>query len=194
MSGYSMVSVPKKGDNPGMPVGKKNILIIFDFDQVETYIRDEKSVTITSFAMKTGKTPIGLFIDEGSFDAGDNVEGDNYARGFVHYVNGDHPGTELEVAEFKGHNVNANLGAIVVACDPSVTTCKVYGTPCAPLKMQAGNEQDAKDKHANHFEFKAEQRTYPVGIMAKSLIPETDNAEINAYLGIPVQVANPGDL
>lgn len=186
-----MVSVPKQGANPGMPEGKKNIVIIFDFDDVATYTRDEKSVTISAFAMKTDKKPIGLFIDERSIDAGDEVEGDNYARGFIHHVNGDHPGTELAAAEFKANNVNANLGAIVVKCDPTATTVKVYGTPCAPLKMNAANEQDTNEAHNQHFELRTLQRTYPVGIMAKSLVPETDNAEINAYLGIEKPAPKP---
>ena len=190
MSAYSMVSVPKQGSNPGMPAGKKNILVIFDFDDVATYTRDEKGVTITAFAMKTGKTPIGLFINETSIDAGDEVEGDNYARGFIHHVNGDHPGTELAAAEFKANNVNANLGAIVIDCDPTATTVKVYGTPCAPLKMNAANEQDTNEAHNQHFELRTEQRTWPVGIMAKTLVPSTDNEAINAYLGLPA--AEPG--
>lgn len=186
MAAYSMVSVPKQGDNPGMPEGKKNVVIIFDFEQVKTYTRDEKSVTVSAFELNTGVTPIGLFVNEATIDAGDEVEGDAYARGFIHHVNADHPGTEAAVAEFKANNINANLGVIIMPCDPSATTAKIYGTPCAPLKMQAANEQDTNEAHNNHFELKTEQRTYPVGIMAKTLIPATDNNEINAYLGLPV--------
>lgn len=193
MAAYSMVSVPKQGSNPGMPGGKKNIVVIFDFDQVETYTRDEKGVTVTAFALKTAKTPIGLFVAENTIDAGDEVEGDAYARGFIQHVNADHPGTELVVAEFKANNVNANLGAIIIDCDPAATTAKIYGTPCAPLKMQAANEQDTNEAHNNHFELKSEQRSYPVGIIAKSLIPETDNEEINKYLGIYVEPAPPAN-
>ena len=181
-----MVSVPKQGANPGMPEGKKNVLILFDFDQVKTYTRDEKGVTVTAFELNTDVTPIGMFVNEATIDAGDEADGDSYARGFLHHVNADHPGTELAVAEFKANNINANLGAIILPCDPGATSAKIYGTPCAPLKMQAANEQDTNEAHNNHFELKTEQRTYPVGIMAKSLIPVTDNAQINAYLGLPV--------
>jgi len=181
-----MVSVPKQGANPGMPDGKKNILVIFDFDEVATYTRDEKRITITAFTMKQGKTPIGLFVDEKSIDAGDEIEGDSYARGFIHHVNADHPGTELAVAEFKANNVNTNLGVIIIPCDPSETTVKVYGTPCSPLKMTAGNEQKTSEANNQHFELRNEQRTYPVGIMAKSLVPATDNTKVNEYLGLPV--------
>lgn len=183
MSEYSMVTVPKQGNNPGMPRGKKNIVVIFDFDKA-TMERDEKGVTVSSLTMIGGATPIGLFVDQSSIDAGDEVEGEAYARGFIHHLNFDHPGTELAVAEFKANNVNANLGAIVIGCDASETTAKVYGTPCAPLTMQAANEQDTKDAHNNHFELKTELRTWPVGIIAKSAIPATDNADVNTFLGL----------
>lgn len=183
MSEYSMVTVPRHGNNPGMPRGKKNIVVIFDFDKA-TMERDEKGVTVSSLTMIGGATPIGLFVDQSSIDAGDKVEGEAYARGFIHHVNFDHPGTELAVAEFKANNVNANLGAIVIGCDASETTAKVYGTPCAPLTMQAANEQDTKDAHNNHFELQTELRTWPVGIIAKSAIPATDNADVNTFLGL----------
>lgn len=185
---YSMVSVPKQGSNPGMPRGKKNILIIFDFDKVQTYTRDEKGVAVTAFAMMQGAKPIGIFVDQKSIDGGDEVEGDSYARGFLPHLNFDHPGTELAIAEFKANNVNSNLGAIVIPCDAAETTVKQYGTPCAPLVMQAANEQDTTEAHNNHFELKAEVRGYPIGIMAKNLIPATDNADINTFLGLSAGV------
>lgn len=180
---YSMVSVPKQGSNPGMPRGKKNIIILFDFDKANM-VRDEKGVKVTSLTMIGEAKPIGIFVNQDTIDAGDEVEGDAYSRGFIHHVNFDHPGTDLEIAEFKANNVNGNLGAIVIGCDASETTAKVYGTPCAPLTMQAGTEEDTNEQHRNHFELKSAVRSWPVGIIAKSAIPATDNAEINSFLGI----------
>lgn len=185
---YSMVSVPKQGSNPGMPRGKKNIVILFDFDKVKTYTRDDKSVKITAFEMMQTAKPIGIFVDQNSIDCGDETEGDAYARGFLPHVNFDHPGTDLEIAEFKANNVNGNLGAIVIPCDSADPNVKVYGTPCAPLVMQAANEQDTNEAHNNHFELKAEMRGYPIGIMAKTLVPPTDNDEINTFLGLTAGV------
>ncbi len=184
---YSMVSVPKQGNNPGMPEGKKNILILFDFDKVKTYTRDAKGVRVTAFELQEGEKPIGLFVNETTIDAGDEIEGDAYARGFTHHVNADHPGGDLAAAEFKANNVNGNLGAIVIKCDASETDCEIYGTPCAPLKLQQGQRNNTNEANNQHFELKSENRSYPVGIMAKSLIPATDNNEINTYLGLPVQ-------
>lgn len=181
---YSMVSVPRGSNNQGKPEGKKNIIILFDFDKVGTYTRDAKDVTVTAFSMAQSVTPIGIFVDENTIDAGDAAEGDNYARGFLHHVNFQHPGTDLAFAEFKAANINANLGAIIVKCDPTVTTAKIYGTPCAPLKMKKADEVDTNEAHRNEVELQTGQRTAPVGIIAKTLIPVTDSAEINTYLGL----------
>ena len=183
VTGYSMVSVPKEGSNPGMPRGKKNIVIIFDFDKAKM-TRDVKDVTVTALTMLNSAKPIGIFVDQQSIDAGDEVEGDPGARGFIQHVNFDHPGTELAIAEFKANNVNANLGAIVIGCDSSETTAKVYGTPCAPLQMNQGQENDTSEAHNNHFELRSSMRGPTVGIIAKNLIPATDNAEINTFLDL----------
>ena len=178
-----MVSVPKQGSNPGMPRGKKNIIVIFDFDKF-LMERDEKGVKVTSLTAIGTAKPIGIFVNQDTIDCGDEVEGDAYARGFIHHVNFDHPGTDLEIAEFKANNVNGNLGAIVIGCDASETTAKVYGTPCAPLTMQAASEQDTNKNHNNHFELRTAVRTWPVGVINKSAIPATDNADINTFLGL----------
>ena len=188
MSEYSMVSVPKVGSNPGMPRGKKNVIILFDFDKA-TMVRDEKGVKVTSLTMVGSALPIGMFVNQSSIDAGDEVEGDAYSRGFLHHVNFDHPGTEQAIAEFKANNVNANLGAIILGCDASETTAKVYGTPCAPLTMQQAQEQDTRENHNNHFELKTEVRTWPVGIIDIADIPATDDADVNTFLGLTTAAA-----
>lgn len=190
---YSMVSVKKQGSNPGMPRGKKNILLLFDFDKAQM-ARDEKSVKVTSLTMLGETKPIGMFVDQKTIDAGDEVEGDAYSRGYIHHVIFDHPGTELAVAEFKANNVNGNLGAIVIGCDASETTAKVYGTPCAPLVMQQAQEQDTSEAHKNHFELRTELRTWPVGIIDKNAIPKTGEADIDQYLGLSSENSNGGGV
>ncbi len=184
MPPYSLVSVKKNGSNPGMPRGKKNIILLFDFDKF-TMERDEKGVKVTALTPASGTDkPIAMFVDQNSVDAGDEVEGDAYARGYIHHVNFQHPGTELEVAEFKANNVNANLGAIVIGCDSAETTAKVYGTPCAPLTMQTATEEDTNEAHRNNFELRSAMRSWPAGIIDKTDIPATGDPDIDTFLGI----------
>lgn len=183
-SAYQPVSVPKQGSNPGTPRGKKNIVIVLDFDNY-TMATDPKNVKVTALtAVDSTKKPIGIFVNQNSIDCGDALEGEAYSRGLVPHVNFDHPGTELAINEFKANNMNANLGVIVVECDSDSTDAKLYGRPCAPLVMQQAEEQDTSEAHLNHFELRAEQRGWGVGIIPKSMIPATDNATINTYLGI----------
>lgn len=179
-----MVSVPKQSNNQGLANGKKNIIIVFDFDQTTAYARDEKGVLVTSLTFATDYHPIGIFVDEGSIDAGDVVAGENYGRGFNHSFKFNHPGDDLAFAEFKANNINANLGVIYVPCDAAKTHCKIYGTPCSPLKMAKADEVDTKENNRQEVELTTDALTWPVGRIAKADLPETDNATINAYLGI----------
>lgn len=180
---YQFVSVPKQSNTQGMANGKKNVIIVFEFDKTTTYTRDQKGVTVTALAFADSYTPIGIFVDEGSIDAGDSVGGENYGRGFNHSFKFNHPGDDLAFAEFKANNINANLGVIYVPCDSS-KSCKIYGTPCSPLKMTKADEVDSKENNRQEVELTTDSLTWPVGRIAKSALPETDNAEINAYLGL----------
>lgn len=184
MAAYTSVSVPKQSNTQGMPNGKKNVIIVFDFDQVATYTRDEKGVTVTALTFVEGYTPIGIFVDEKSIDAGDVLGGESYGKGWNHSFKFNHPGDDVAFAEFKANNINAPLGIIYVACDASVTTCKIYGTPCQPLKFTKADEIDTNEANRQEVELSTDSLTWPVGRIAKTLLPETDNATINAYLGI----------
>lgn len=183
MAAYAQVSVPKQSNNQGLANGKKNVIVVFDFDKTTTYTRDEKGVTVTALEFAYGYSPIGIFVDESSIDAGDAVGGENYGRGFNHNFKFNHPGDDLAFAEFKANNINASLGVIYVSCDGS-KPCKVYGTPCQPLKMTKADEVDTKENNRQEVELATDSLTWPVGRIAKSLIPATDNAEINEYLGL----------
>lgn len=181
---YNFVSVPKQSNNQGMPNGKKNVVIIFEFDKVATYTRDAKGVNVTALTFQDSYKPIGLFVDESSVDPGDELGGESYGRGWNHKFNFNHPGDDVEFAEFKENNVNAPLGAIYIPCKPGTATAKIYGTPCAPLHMTKANEVDTNEANRQEVELRTEMLTHAVGRIAISSIPATDNAEINAYLGL----------
>ena len=165
MAAYTQVSVPKQSN------------------KTKTYERDEKGVTVTQLEFVSGYNPIGIFVAESSIEAGDEVGGENYGRGFNHNFKFNHPGDDLAFAEFKANNINGSLGIIYVPCDSS-KPCKVYGTPCQPLKMTKADEVDTKENNRQEVELATDSLTWPVGRIAKSLVPVTDNDEINEYLGL----------
>lgn len=183
MAAYTQVSVPKQSNNQGLANGKKNVIVVFDFDKTKTYERDEKGVTVTQLEFVSGYTPIGIFVDESSIEAGDAVGGENYGRGYNHNFKFNHPGDDLAFAEFKANNINGSLGVIYVPCDSS-KPCKVYGTPCQPLKITKADEVDTKENNRQEVELATDSLTWPVGRIAKSLVPVTDNTEINEFLGL----------
>ncbi len=179
---YAMVSVPKKSSNAGRPKGKMSYIVLFRWEDVKTYTRDEKGVKVTAFEMMQGKKPIAVYATDSTINIYHSSEGEDDARGFIHHVDYEHPGTELEHDEFINNNINENLGAIVFGC--SGEDAKIAGTPCTPLKMTKADSQDSKDGDKNTINLASSLRGGTIGHIAKNLVPATDNTEINAILGL----------
>ena len=179
---YAMVSVPKKSSNAGRPKGKMSYIVLFRWEDVKTYTRDEKGVKVTAFEMMQGKKPIAVYATDSTINIYHSSEGEADARGFIHHVDYEHPGTELEHDEFINNNINENLGAIVFGC--SGEDAKIAGTPCTPLKMTKADSQDSKDGDKNTINLASSLRGGTIGHIAKNLVSATDNTEINAILGL----------
>lgn len=177
-----MVSVPKKTSNAGRPKGKKSYIVLFRWEDVKDYERDEKRVKVAKFAMMTGKKPIAVYATDSTINIYHTSEGEDDARGFIHHVDYEHPGTELEHDEFVNNNINENMGAIVFGC--SGDDAKIAGTPCTPLKMSKADSQDNKEADKNTINLASSLRGDTIGHIAKNLIPLTDSEEINAILGL----------
>lgn len=180
---YSMISVPRKNNNAGRASGKKSYIIIFRWDDIKTFSKDEKGVKVTAFEFQEGKKPVAVYATDSTINIYHTAEGDDDARGFIHHVDFDHPGSEVEWDEFVNNNVNENLGAIVINC--SGDDCKIAGTPCTPLKMSTAEGQDNNEANKTTVNLASSLRGDTLGRIAKSLIPATDNEEINAILGLP---------
>ncbi|MBM6856629.1 hypothetical protein [Caecibacteroides pullorum] len=180
---YSMISVPRKNNNAGRASGKKSYIIIFRWDDIKTFAKDEKGVKVTAFDFQEGKKPVAVYATDSTINIYHTAEGDDDARGFIHHVDFDHPGSEVEWDEFVNNNVNENLGAIVINC--SGDDCKIAGTPCTPLKMSTAEGQDNNEANKTTVNLASSLRGDTLGRIAKSLIPATDNEEINAILGLP---------
>lgn len=180
---YSMISVLRKNNNAGRASGKKSYIIIFRWDDVKTFTKDDKGVKVTAFEFQEGKKPVAVYATDSTINIYHTAEGDDDARGFIHHVDFDHPGSEVEWDEFVNNNVNENLGAIVINC--SGDDCKIAGTPCTPLKMSTAEGQDNNEANKTTVNLASSLRGDTLGRIAKSLIPATDNEEINAILGLP---------
>ena len=180
---YTMVSVPKKSSNAGRPKGKQSYIILFRWEDVAKYARDEKGVKVSEFKMATGKKPIAVYATDSTINIYHTSEGEDDARGMIHHVDYEHPGTELEHDEFVNNNINENLGAIVIGCEGD--SVKIAGTPCTPLKVTKADSQDNKDGDKYTINLASSLRGGTIGHIAKSLVPATDNVTINAILGLP---------
>lgn len=180
---YSMISVPRKNNNAGRASGKKSYIIIFRWADIKTFSKDEKGVKVTAFEFQEGKKPVAVYATDSTINIYHTAEGDDDARGFIHHVDFDHPGSEVEWDEFVNNNVNENLGAIVINC--SGDDCKIAGTPCTPLKMSTAEGQDNNEANKTTINLASSLRGDTLGRISKSLIPATDNEEINAILGLP---------
>lgn len=178
-----MISVPRKNNNAGRASGKKSYIIIFRWDDVKTFTKDEKGVKVTAFEFQEGKKPVAVYATDSTINIYHTAEGDDDARGFIHHVDFDHPGSEVEWDEFVNNNVNENLGVIVINC--SGDDCKIAGTPCTPLKMSTAEGQDNNEANKTTVNLASSLRGDTLGHIAKSLIPATDNEGINAILGLP---------
>ena len=181
-SAYSLVSVPRKSNNAGRATGKKNYIVLFRWDDVATFTKDEKGVKVTAFEFAEGKKPIGIYATQSTINIYDTAEGDPDARGFIHHVDFEVPGSELGFKEFLNNNVNENLGAIVVNC--AGDDCKIAGTPCTPLSMSTAEGQDNNEANKTTINLASSLRGDTLGVIAKSLIPLTDDDTINTVLGL----------
>ena len=188
---YSMISVPRKNNNAGRASGKKSYIIIFRWDDVKTFTKDDKGVKVTAFEFQEEKKPVAVYATDSTINIYHTAEGDDDARGFIHHVDFDHPGSEVEWDEFVNNNVNENLGAIVINCKGD--ECKIAGTPCTPLKMSTAEGQDNNEANKTTINLASSLRGDTLGRISKSLIPATDNEEINAILGLPTAAESSQD-
>lgn len=179
---YAFISVPRKSNNAGRATGKKGYIVLFRWDDVATFTKDAKGVRVTAFSFAESKKPIAVYTTQSTINIYDTAEGDPDARGFIHHVDFEHPGSEVEFKEFLNNNVNENLGAIVINC--AGEDCKIAGTPCTPLSISTAEGQDNNEANKTTINMASTLRGDTLGVIAKSLIPVTDDDTINTVLGL----------
>lgn len=190
MPPYTLVSVPKKTVNQGRPTPKKKYVMVFDWDDVAKYARDEKNVKVTALEFKEGKKPIGIFTTSRTINPYSESSGESGQAGFLQHVDFEHPGSDLEFDEFIENNINRELGAIVIPCDG--INARIAGTPCIPLVMTVSS-QDNNEAAKHTVQLVSEMIGSVLGHISKELIPLTDNDDINTALGLPYNLPEGGE-
>ena len=141
---YTMVSAPKVGSNPGRPVGKKDMVIFFNWDDVDIDLmpaRDANGVKITGdLVFKAGKTAIEIYVTPSTVNFSNTGEGEVDGKGWKQKFECERPGDDLVFDEFLENNINSNLGIIVRFCDGR--TPRLLGTPCVPLQLMAEGQNN----------------------------------------------------
>ena len=179
---YTSVSVKKKSPNAGRPVGKGAYLLVFKWDDIAACERDDKGVKIIDFSFLALKKPIGIYHTASTQNVFQTSTGDDDARGHIHNVDFEVPGTDLEFDEFVENNLNEDLGAISISCDSM--DCKIAGTKGNPLKFTQDNTEDSSKKRGHSIQLKTLIPGSVLGHISKGAIPLTDNLDINAILGL----------
>lgn len=140
--GYTMVSVLKKNKNAGRPVGFYDRVILFRWDDVTADpSRDDKGVKISGdLSLVPGANAIEMYVTPETLKVYDTSEGEADKKGFIQHLEFEHPGDELEYAEFAENAINENFGAIVKTCDGSST--RLLGSKCCPLQFTHEGQND----------------------------------------------------
>jgi len=170
---YSMVSIPKKGSNPGAPKGKDPNIIIWRTEDVQTMPpRDGKGIRITGdIVLKTNANAIAIYATPKSIKRFDAGEGEPDYKAFINNLEFDHPGDEIELQEFVANNINHNLNAMSMRQGGKAK--KVHGTPTEPLQFDI-EEQDDDEGIKTSFKLKSIMRG-PKSAVYEGTIPQIDS-------------------
>lgn len=154
---YIQMSVPKPGLNMGAGGDKKDLITMFDFDDVLTMPeRDGAGIVIAdNIVMKPGAYMIQVYATRSSIKLTQSTEGDEDAEGFIQGLEFAHPGSADSIEEMLTNWVPRNIGAIVENCTTKVK--RQLGTPCAPLRMKPESTDD-KDGNKTTITLKQAQK------------------------------------
>lgn len=163
MSTYIRKAVLKPaGKSPGAAAPKDpNVAIIAVDDILQWPMRDGKGVKHTgNFVLKPNAEIMYLYMTPSKIKASFESEGDEDAVSFKQKFEGEHPGNELEIAEFVQNNTGVNVIIIYGSCSDNYR--KVLGTKCAPLQLKPSLQDDNEArKHMLVFEQMAKSGYVP---------------------------------
>lgn len=151
---YVRQSVVKPtGKSPGASAPKEPNVVLVAVDDILTWpMRDAKGVRcVGSFVLKPNAKMIEVYMTPSKSKASFESEGDEDAVSFKQKYEGEHPGNELEIAEFVQNSVGVNWVIIYGSCSDNYR--KVLGSKCAPMQLKPSlqDDNDAR-KHMLVFE------------------------------------------
>lgn len=180
------VTKPRGKGSPGAAAPKKpNITVVRVSDVLSFPERDGKKVLMLgSFVMKPNAPMFQVYMTPSTIDAPFETEGDEDAEQIKQTFKGDSPGDELELNEFIQNLLGEDVLIISGSCVDDFK--KVYGTPCAPMKLKPAG-QDNKDGRKKTLSFEQ--------AVATSLLPGHYLGEIiledpYAAVGSALTIAN----
>lgn len=158
---YTKINVTKPTGMPGVGGGMKSNITVFDFDDVTGgYARDASGInTPGNLVFKAGAYAITIAATSSTIKAGSEVSGDEDAEGIIQNVEFNHPGDSVAIREFLYNWLGRNVGIIIEKCKDG--SKKLYGTPCAPLKLSYKEDID-KAKNGATITFKSSQVGPPI--------------------------------
>jgi hypothetical protein len=141
------------GKSAGAAAPKEpNVAIIAIKDIAFFPARDDKGVLLTgNFALNPGAKAIRVYMTSSKIKAPYESDGDEDSISLKHKFEGEHPGNELEIAEFIQNWTGEPCIVIHGSCEDDFK--KVAGTQCAPLQLKpSGQDDNDGRKHMLVFE------------------------------------------
>lgn len=159
MSGLMFSLKKPVKSNAGAVTAKKADIVLVDTTDILTLpSRDSKGVRmIGNIVLKPGANMIELYLTPSTQTPSYESEGEEDSESFIHQIEGMHPGNKLEAKEFFQNNIGRGFIAIWSGCN-NATGKELYGSPCAPLKMQGSFVAD-NERTGFTFTFASVQRT-----------------------------------
>ncbi len=145
--------VKPTGKSPAASAPKEPNIVLVAVDDILSWpMRDSKGVRhVGNFVLKAGAKMIEVYMTPSKSKASYESEGDEDAVSFKQKFEGEHPGNELEIAEFVQNSVGVNWVIIYGSCSDNYR--KVLGSKCAPMQLKPALQDDNEArKHMLVFE------------------------------------------
>jgi len=187
---YVATNVAKPaGKSAGAAAPKEpNVSIIAIKDILTWPQRDDKGVLVAgNIILKPGAKAISVYMTSSKIKAPYESDGDEDSISLKHKFEGEHPGNELEIAEFIQNWMGEPCVIIHGSCQD--TFRKIAGTKCAPMQLKpSGQDDNDGRKHMLVFEQFAKTGSLPAHYTG--VIPVLDPFTVVSSAAVALSPAN----